>query len=355
MTKRIEYIDALRGFTMILVVMRHVYVFGYKQFYFSINSYNEFFALFRMPLFFFISGFILYGTSQKWQTIKDGVSFIKKKSKIQLIPTAVFAAAFIYLSGSGFRAFLYDTAKLGYWFTIALFCFFCLYFLHHVIAEKLLHLGDKAQSVLLLGFALLCYVFCRHSAYDVLGAKMYGITSIANIQYYIFFIFGFFVKKYFSDVERLLDGKYSSALLICLFLLIALPYKKFTAGMEDSYVTDFLRLIVGCLGILVLFSFFRKYEASFTKDKKLGNALQYVGRRTLDIYLLHYFFIPRNLIFVGKFFNDFENPVVEFSLTLVLAMIVVAVCLVVSNVIRISPFLAHNLFGAKYDQTAKLK
>lgn len=351
MVKRIEYIDALRGFTMILVVMRHVYVFGYKNYYFSINSYNEFFVLFRMPLFFFISGFILYGTSRKWQTIKDGISFIKKKSKVQLIPTAVFSAAFVFLSGNGIRALLYDTSKMGYWFTIALFIFFCLYFLHHVIAEKLLHMSDKTQNILLLGFALLCYVFCRHFAYDLLGAKLYGLTSIANIQYYIFFIFGFFMKKYFSDVEKLFDGRYSSALLISLFLLIVLPYKKFTEGIEDAYITDFLRLIVGCLGILVLLSFFRKYETSFTKDKKLGNALQYVGRRTLDIYLLHYFFIPRNLIFVGKFFNDFENPIVEFALTFVLAMIVVAVSLVVSNVIRISPFLAHNLFGAKYDQT----
>ena len=56
---RIEYIDAMRGFTMILVVYAHVvfFSFGIDS---SYPSFNQFFMLMRMPLFFFISGFIFY-------------------------------------------------------------------------------------------------------------------------------------------------------------------------------------------------------------------------------------------------------------------------------------------------------
>lgn len=54
--KRIGYLDALRGFTMILVVCVHCLTYSdIKQ-----NPITDFFSLFRMPLFFFISGFILY-------------------------------------------------------------------------------------------------------------------------------------------------------------------------------------------------------------------------------------------------------------------------------------------------------
>ena len=40
-------------------------------------------------------------------------------------------------------------------------------------------------------------------------------------------------------------------------------------------------------------------------------------------------------------------PVIEFFTSSVIAILVIAVCLFVSNVIRLSPWLAKWLFGAK--------
>lgn len=348
MTKRIEFIDAMRGFTMILVVMRHVYGFGYTQFLYTFNSFNEFFALFRMPLFFFVSGYILYGTSRKWMTTKDCFRFVVKKMKIQLIPTAVFALSFLFLFDVNVRDFLFDTSKAGYWFTIALFVFFCLYAAHHLITERWLHLPGVCRNVLLISFAFLCYVFCSHYAYDALGAKCYGFTSIHNIQYYVFFIFGFFIKKYYVSIEHLLDSMKGATMLVILFFLLSLPYSKGLIGGGNTLIDSVLRLVIGMLGIMTVFSFFRKYELSVTNETALGRVLQYIGRRTLDIYLLHYFFIPRNLPMIGEFFRQNDNPSIEFALTAIIALVVISICLVVSNVIRISPFLAHHLFGVKY-------
>ena len=75
-TKRIEYIDAMRGFTMLLVVYSHILVFSYENtLIYDLHAgglnligagegnaltFNSLFVLFRMPLFFFISGFIIY-------------------------------------------------------------------------------------------------------------------------------------------------------------------------------------------------------------------------------------------------------------------------------------------------------
>ena len=90
--KRLLYIDCLRGFSMILVVYHHIITFGMPQI--SPGSFlSEFFILFRMPLFFFISGFVSYKAFDydynivKKQTIKKILG--------QLIPTFVFFSIFI--------------------------------------------------------------------------------------------------------------------------------------------------------------------------------------------------------------------------------------------------------------------
>lgn len=58
----------MRGFAMLLVVYSHIIAFSYSgalknDIAFGGNdflSFNALFILFRMPLFFFISGFLLY-------------------------------------------------------------------------------------------------------------------------------------------------------------------------------------------------------------------------------------------------------------------------------------------------------
>ena len=69
MTKqRLEWLDALRGFTMFMVVTNHIYGFGFD----TNTKYSMFMSvclLFRMPLFFFISGFLAYKASFSWNML----------------------------------------------------------------------------------------------------------------------------------------------------------------------------------------------------------------------------------------------------------------------------------------------
>lgn len=59
MAQRIGYIDALRGFTMLLVVFSHIETFCYNI-PFNESILSSLFITFRMPMFFFISGYIAY-------------------------------------------------------------------------------------------------------------------------------------------------------------------------------------------------------------------------------------------------------------------------------------------------------
>ena len=58
-SQRIEYIDAMRGVTMLLVVMAHVSMFCLGLYGYNGFSFNKMLSEFRMPLFFFVSGFVL--------------------------------------------------------------------------------------------------------------------------------------------------------------------------------------------------------------------------------------------------------------------------------------------------------
>ena len=93
--ERLEYIDAMRGFTMLLVVLGHVVVAPtlpiVKPDTFSMTYL---FLLFRMPLFFTISGYFAYKLYD-WNWNEYG-SALLKKARVQLIPTAFFYGLYIY-------------------------------------------------------------------------------------------------------------------------------------------------------------------------------------------------------------------------------------------------------------------
>ena len=109
-----------------------------------------------------------------------------------------------------------------------------------------------------------------------------------------------------------------------------------------------LKLFSALLGIILLMILFKDCENEVSLSTKKGYCLQYIGRHTLDIYFLHFFFLPYNMAFVGEWLEKNPNPLLEFCMSLTLALIVILCCLIVSKIIRLSPTLAYLLLGAKH-------
>ena len=84
-----------------------------------------------------------------------------------------------------------------------------------------------------------------------------------------------------------------------------------------------------------------------SKETIAGRTLQYIGRRTLDVYLIHFFLIPRNLNYITVF-TEHPIPIIEATVSFIIASIIITGSLLIGNIIRLSPFLAHWVFGAKY-------
>ena len=99
----------------------------------------------------------------------------------------------------------------------------------------------------------------------------------------------------------------------------------------------------------MIFTCFRLFNPWLEKAH-LSKPLQYVGTRTLDVYLLHYFFLPRFLIPYAGRLQAFDNQFIEFIVILAIALVVLAIALFASYLIRQSPFLGHYLFGVKYEK-----
>lgn len=344
---RIEYIDAMRGFTMLLVVYSHVILFGYSGAYEDLIlgggnflTYNELFVLFRMPLFFFISGFILFKKDFDW-SLSTSWRFLLKKAKVQIIPTAFFMAVFVVIAKLSFTTALTASAKEGYWFTITLFEYFVLYVLFRLIC-KMIHKKDGSDILLLL-FASAVFITSRptFAALLHLPEDITGLLGMSKLNYFVYFAFGTLIKKHFARVEAIMDNGYVMAMLIIAFLSFII------ASYLGGPLGNILKRGTGFLGVMIVFALFRYYQSTFSQEHRIGCLLQFIGRRTLDIYLLHYFFLPRNLDVLGKFFSSGNNYSIEFIVTLLIASLVIGLSLCVSGVLRTSPILAHWLFGAK--------
>ena len=346
--QRIEYIDAMRGFTMILVVFSHVcsMCFGDRS-----MGYNDVFFLFRLPCFFFISGW-LFGISQRDGSFVTSdmsqknrpsvISVAKHKFMVQIVPTVIFllllAPPPLFFSKLG-------ATKGGYWFTFVLFEFFMISMLSERFCKKW---GLWLAIVLSVSSYFYDAYYNRYFSHFGWITDIVGFLSCKTWRFCLFFYLGILVKRHFNEFLQITNKNYVIILVISCFALMAyLPHS------ENVTISYLIFAIGGISGIIMIFTLFRfLYTSSIlhllSSIFHLPSAiLQYIGTRTLDIYLLHYFILPRFLLPYGEQLRSYDCPPLEFLVVLALALVIVAVCLLISYVIRLSPFLGHYLFGVQ--------
>lgn len=333
-SQRIGYIDALRGFTMFLVVLEHVANFCWGVVGKGI-SVHEYLLQIRMPMFFFISGFVLYKEDVEWNA-RHIFRFFKKKIPVQLISPFIFFFIFLHLQGIPLSNGLLDKYKGGYWFTLSLLEFFVFYALVRFCVRQ------WWSRIILVVIGLVFYRECnlQMTANNQTIDNVISLLGVQHWCYFIFMVLGTLARQYYSRLQQWLDNKWLLAACISFYLLVN------AFGDVLPVYARSVSLMLSLTGIAIVFSFFRKKQAVFSRETALGRTMQYVGRRTLDIYLLHYFFLPTNLNFI-TLFRDHPIPIIEALTSSVLAIIIIAVCLLFSEIIRLSPWLAHWLFGAR--------
>ena len=329
--QRIEYIDAMRGFTMILVVFAHICHFCFGD---SRMGYNAVFILFRLPCFFMISGWLFESVAMR--PFKE---VAKYKAMVQLVPTFIFL---LLLAPPPFFFHQLGTLKGGYWFTFALFEYFILYML-------IVRISKKWSWLFAILITVATYIYARY--YDSIrssadGCQLWiidfgGFLSVTTWRLFIFFYLGAWIRRHFDDFIQWTSRPVVIAFITITFFLIA------STSHHDNLFFEMFRFYGGGItGMVMVFTFFRLSD-SWLKKLHVSRPLQYVGTRTLDIYLLHYFFLPRFLMSYTVQLKAYDSQFIEFLVILAVSLVVLILSLVASYVIRLSPFLAHYLFGVK--------
>ena len=327
--QRIAYIDAMRGFTMILVVFAHVCHFCFGD---SKMGYNTIFILFRLPCFFMLSGWLFEPVSRN-----PFKMVAKHKAMVQLVPTFIFL---LLLAPPPEFFHQLGTLKGGYWFTFVLFEFFILYML-------IVRAGKHWTPILAFTITIASFIYARYydsiktssEDYQLLIIDALGFLSVTTWRLFLFFYIGAWMRRHFDAFIRWTNKPIVILLIsVAFFLIASTPHK-------DNIMYEMFRYYAGGItGMWMVFTIFR-LSISWLQKFHVSKPLQYVGTRTLDVYLLHFFFLPRFLMDYAPLLQAYDSRLLEFVVIMALSLIILGLCLITSYIIRLSPFLGHYLFG----------
>ena len=353
---RIEYVDSIRGFAIILVVIGHILLFSYGD----KPDNNWLFRLiyiFHMPLFFFISGYLTYKekSSVTFQKLKS--EFTKKTLSI-FLPTITIIGISAFIYNYSFSRILFDPMKIGYWFTFVLFQTFILYFLIKFILDKYFS-HNIVETIVFIFIILLSFILSNFRFYlDIPWVKALSFNQ--TICYIQFFLVGILAKKHQTIFLKLCNNHFFIFIVFSLAVFLFHQHENVESGLYKvipqitSYYEDVesglykvIPRIASYCCLLFVFIVFYRYQETFSSQTKLGKSLTYIGQHTLEIYFLHYFFLFKLPIFNNYLLEHPQNFLLIFIVTVVLAILLVVWCLFLTKIINIIKPLSYLLFGPR--------
>lgn len=232
---------------------------------------------------------------------------------------------------------LQDRFKAGYWFAITLFEYF-------VIVDALRLMACKSQrlfNALLIGASIVCYGLSLPTA-----QRMYGDITIAQIlglaqwKYFIFFVLGMFVKHN----SEMINSDKGGAAIVAAFLIVyaANAIGDFQFG---GLLYNINLLLKETSIVLMAYYVFYTYRYQFSTQTRVGKWLSKTGTCTLEIYLIHYFVLPRHLESWVDAMGLEGSPFVSLIVMLLTVVGVVAVVYVVNNVLQCNVYIRRLLWN----------
>ena len=333
--ERIGYLDAIKGFAIILVVIGHVLAWNFHDLNVMMHPlcvedikfgllWNLMYS-FHMALFFMVSGYLVNFTG------KSKKIFIKKKIHRLLIP--YITTGFIILVVRG---------HYGYWFFLSLFELFTLAALIDYALSK-----NNSKSDIIKNFSLVLvlwgvlYLIHRSISFD---------TNIGDfgkfISYYPAFMLGFLMRKHQALFEKLIiRNNYSLYFISFLFLFslhycYLLPFPIFISKLLVNVSSIAIQLI----GSLFIFNLFNHTPPDSVIHKNFSK----VGRYSMDIYVFHILFVM-SIPQIGPFIRDNLNFVssicLQICFSLAFTAFAIMASIVVAKFVRRSILLNKILLG----------
>lgn len=334
MNQRIEYIDAMRGLAILLVVICHCCHLSFQN---TIVYSIEINQAIQIPLFFLISGFFASQLTRKsfWNCIYDKITHL-------IIPALLMLGTYCWIFGLSFQKTILTGFKNGYWFTLVLFVFIIIY----LSIDKTLRFvgisGLKANFVHIILGLVVSYSALFFSKYAK-TCSLINLFSVTEYFNYTYFVVGAVLFEHRDTVFKLQRNAILSGLCILFYFLAQIA--------TALYGTESLQLGAGifllCMhtsSLLIIWQLFHRYPTLST-DSHIGRFLSLIGRRSLDIYFIHYFFLP-DLHLWGNYLL-INAQFIEYLLAIMLAIPITFISLGMGYILRLSPVTARLLLGVK--------
>lgn len=347
MTKqRLHHFDVIKGIAILIVVMGHVMIFGIhdidKAFIFKLTG------KLHMPLFFFISGYFSYKLIEH-KIIKPNII---SRFKQLIIPFICVSTLWLYYFphseiesplNSTWQGLYTDQWKNGYWFTLCLFELILIYYILTPIFNQIKN--TLWQVTIILAIYLSIGIYTRIGNYNI---NSY-LSLFLVFEYMPIFFIGIYSKKYNDLFNRIITNNISISISLIIGSLLIYYLCYFWEFPQIPFIfIEVIRSISHIAVIIVAFAVIKPWcEKEFAAENpsKIITGLQYIGKESLSIYLLHYFFLFPMTSLRQPMIDMGLGFVPLFVVSLFTSIAVIFITLGVSHIISKSKLLSTMLLG----------
>lgn len=311
--KHYNYIDRLKGLAIFMVVLGHLILWSYKT---SDGSVFQFVNSVHMPLFFFLSGLVIRKSPSLSRMITMAV---------RLLSPFIIVGGVFSLFNSDIVGLIVKPLRNGYWYLEILALFYLFLFIRNGIKVKCIKewIIDIIFILALYTVFTLCYFKYPGQYNDILGFTQARL-------YWPFFAIGHLVTKY-----QLYKYINNTGYTIGLILLMLSSY---------YFLHGYIHLanIVALSFIYVLVYLFMGREEC---DSYIERCLALAGRKSLDIYIYHYFFISFFVATnIGAYMNQ-SNYLFYLGYLVIVNIIVTTAAIITGIIVQKSSFLNNLVYG----------
>lgn len=322
---RFDEIDVMKGIAIVLVVLGHVLAWFYDDFLNRLETmpYNEvvlwkYIYSFHMPLFMFVSGFVVFNPLKRYSTNQVG-----KRVLSYLIPYVLFG-----ILCSVYRELVTVDNLLGqYWYFRTLVIFLLLVFLLDSLIGRFVR--KKTLSNILIPVSFTCIVVAVRYLCKIYGGVIDLVLDSNRLYgFFFYFIAGWYLRRE-DRVYRLCKRDW--VLPLCLVAMILHVVYPINLRYLFPMVAILFTLNISCL-------------LANGKFKRLCIDL---GKSTKDIYILHFFFILKAPV-VGLYFESIARLGAAPSIV-TQVLIEMPVCLLITYLsYKIGKVLNRNKYISRY-------
>lgn len=341
MKERNYFIDILKGYAILLVIIGHSLQYGCgllnNNQFFSNNIFKIIYT-FHMPLFILISGYLFFYSEKK----RDLITVIKDKFLTLIIPLLAFCVV-LFFSLSLMHRLPFNINSLinviitRYWFFWAIF-----------ILSIIVSFINKKINSKFINFIFLLFFIISYFIPDV------WLLSLINYSY-PFFIIGYLSCK--NDIfNRNFIKKYLSFYLVIfniLFIIMLFFFKdNYYIYVSNYYIfngnglsfmifVNVYRFIIGLVGSICSIINIYYLSKLFNRFSFIKDIFIYLGKNSSGIYgisciIFELIFIPNATIFKFNYF-----------LVLIESVLVIVVCLIIIKLLSLSKVTNKLFLGGK--------